>query len=78
MGILAYRWISCKVIGFECMEREGEPGLSPQEKVEDESENGGHQEPPAPMNLKEKQKNMYVFIHSKETMFVEGRRSQQF
>lgn len=30
------------------------------------------------MNLKEKQKNIYVFINSRETMFVEGQSSQQF
>ena len=52
------------------MKREDDPGLSPQEKVEEESENGGNQEPP--MNLKEKQKNTYVSINSRETVFVEG------
>lgn len=54
----------------ECLKREDDPGLSPQEKVEEESENGGNQEPP--MNWKEKQKNMYASINSRETVFVEG------
>lgn len=58
------------------MEREGDQGLSPQEKVEDESE-WWKSRPPA-MNLKGKQKNMCVFINSRETMFVKGQSSQQF
>lgn len=37
------------------MEREGDPGLNPQEKVEEESENGGNQEPPHELEGKTKE-----------------------